>query len=251
MAKNGAPEESLAAHIPSSQDLALIGESPEHYPAASGRVFYPPEDIGLREFWRKLRRRKFIVLAVVILITAPAAVIMIKAKPIYEASTILQIGKDSTTIIKSGDSLLHNDDSDVATTTAIKTKMVLLKSHELLEDVVVDLNLDKNPKFLDSMNQWTLKDQMALALKRLFNRGTAEPAPVVEPVAAPMDSDSRVRPASERARLHPFVAFIEKNLDVEQIKETSDLKVSFTHTDPALAAAVADGVAQNFIHRDF
>ncbi|HEY6402145.1 MAG TPA: Wzz/FepE/Etk N-terminal domain-containing protein, partial [Blastocatellia bacterium] len=149
MSKNGAPEEALAAHNPSSQDLTAIGELSEYYPAVSGRVVYSPEDIGLREFWRKLQRRKFLLLAVIILITAPATVIMIRAKPIYVTSTILQIEKDNSTIIRSGDSLLHSDESDLATTTAIKTKMVLLKSHELLEDVVLDLKLDENPRFID------------------------------------------------------------------------------------------------------
>jgi capsular exopolysaccharide synthesis family protein len=243
MAKNGAPEEALALHKPASQELITIGGLSEHYPAASGGFFYPPEDIGLREFWRKLQRRKFLLLTIIVLVTAPAAIIMIRAKPTYLASTVLQIGRDDATIIKSGDSLLQNEDSDAATTTAIKTKMVTMKSHELLEDVVVNLQLDRNPKFLDGMNQWTLKPP--------FRLNSTEHAPIAERTAGPADSENHSRPASERARLHPFVALIENNLNVEQIKETCALKVSFTHTDPALAAAVADEVAQNFIRRDF
>ncbi|HZF40981.1 MAG TPA: polysaccharide biosynthesis tyrosine autokinase [Blastocatellia bacterium] len=243
MVKNGAPEEALAPHKPASQEIITIGELSEHYPAASSGFFYPPEDIGLREFCRRLQRRKFLLLAIIVLITAPATIIMIRAKSTYLASTILQIGKDNATIIKSGDSLLQNEESDADTTTAIKTKMVTMKSHELLEDVVVNLQLDRNPKFLDGMNQWTLK--------RLLRLNSTEPAPIAERTAAPTDSEDRARPASERARLHPFVALIENNLNVEQIKETCALKVSFTHTDPALAAAVADEVAQNFIRRDF
>src|SRR5882672_8652573 len=157
MMKNGAPEEALAPHKPASQEIITIGELSEHYPAASSGFFYPPEDIGLREFCRRLQRRKFLLLAIIVLITAPATIIMIRAKSTYLASTILQIGKDNATIIKSGDSLLQNEESDADTTTAIKTKMVTMKSHELLEDVVVNLQLDRNPKFLDGMNQWTLK----------------------------------------------------------------------------------------------
>ena len=243
MAKNGAPEEALALHKPASQELITIGGLSKHYPAASGGFLYPPEDIGIREFWRKLQRRKFLLLTIIVLVTAPATIIMIRAKPTYLASTVLHIGKDDATIIKSGDSLLQNEESDAATTTAIKTKMVTMKSHELLEDVVVNLQLDRNPKFLDGMNQWILKP--------LFRLNSTEHAPIAERTAAPADSENRARPASERARLHSFVALIENNLNVEQIKETCALKVSFIHTDPALAAAVADEVAQNFIRRDF
>src|SRR5262245_1339124 len=248
MAINGAPEESLGAHKLASQDLITIRELSERYPPAyggyaNGGYFSPPEGIGPREFWRKLQRHKFLVLLIIVLITAPVAVIMIRAKSTYLASTILQIGRDNAAVIRSGDLLLQNGESDVASNTDIKTKMILIKSHELLEDVVVNLQLDRNPRFLDGMNPW--------ALNGPFRSSSPETAPIVEPKAAPKDSENRLRPASERSRLHPFVTVIEDNLNVEQIRETSALKVSFTHTDPALAAAVADGVAQSFIQRDF
>jgi capsular exopolysaccharide synthesis family protein len=251
MAINGAPEEALAAHKPSSQDLITIRELSERYPSAYGGYFSPPEDIGPREFWRKLQRHKFLILTIIVLITAPVAVIMIRAKSTYLASTTLQIGRDNAAVIRSGDLLLQNGESDVASTTDIKTKMIMIKSHELLEDVVVNLQLDRNPRFLDGMNPWALNGLSQWASKRLFRSNSPETAPIGEPKAAPKDSENRLRPASERARLHPFVTVIEDNLNVEQIKETSALKVTFSHTDPALAAAVADGVAQSFIQRDF
>ena len=40
-------------------------------------------------------------------------------------------------------------------------------------------------------------------------------------------------------------------LEVEQIKDTRVLRVSYTHTDPVIAAAVVNGIAQTFIESSF
>src|SRR5262249_34378620 len=60
-----------------------------------------------------------------------------------------------------------------------------------------------------------------------------------------------VRSAEERARLAPSVEVIEENLVVEPVRDTRAIRVSFTHTDPALAAAVANAVARSFMRRNF
>src|SRR5206468_5634727 len=59
------------------------------------------------------------------------------------------------------------------------------------------------------------------------------------------------RTPEESERLAPFVGILAGNLGVEQIKETRALKVTSTHTDPVIAAAVANGVAEDFIERSF
>ena len=249
MTKNGIAqgtvEEALVSRKPASQELNFA-ELPEHYPAPAGRYFHGTlqGDFGLREFYRCLQRHKLLLAAIVVVVTAVAAVLTMRAKSTYLASTMMEVGKDNTTLIRSGDLLLQNEESDAATAIAIKTKMVMMKSHELLEDVVVNLQLDRNPKFLEGINQWSLR--------RILNwKSTATPLPAETPESIVKSDKDLVRPASERTRLDPFVKVIENNLNVEQIKETRALKISFIHSDPAIAAAVADGVAQSFIQRDF
>ena len=55
----------------------------------------------------------------------------------------------------------------------------------------------------------------------------------------------------ESARLAPFVGVLDGRLNVDQMKETRALRVSFSHTDPIIAAAVANGVAKDFTDRSF
>ncbi|HKX27848.1 MAG TPA: polysaccharide biosynthesis tyrosine autokinase [Blastocatellia bacterium] len=199
-------------------------EFPEPHLAPMAGPFQslPREDLGFREFWRDLQRRWLVLLSAVVLITGVAAVFIIRTKSTYLASAVLVIGQEGPTLAKAGERLLQTGDSEAETNTTIKTKMVMIKSHELLEEVVVKLRLDRDPAFMDG------------------------------PVrAGAPERESSVPAAQEHARLAPYVNLMDKNLTVEHIKETRAIRISFIHTSPEIAAAVADGVAQHFIDRNF
>jgi uncharacterized protein involved in exopolysaccharide biosynthesis len=218
---------------------------PEQHLAQLDKYFYSPprKEFSAREIRCILQRHGLLLITIVGIITTAATIVMLLAKPIYLASCILEIRKDSSHLVKSGDTLLSEEDN-AATIINIKTDIVMMKSHELIEDVVVNLHLDRNPKFLDGLDRWSLR--------RSFNRNlNAPPQTLIRYDAIRKSDDDLGRPADESARLDPFVRLIETNLNIEQIKETRALKVSFTHTDPLIAAAVADGVARNFIQRNF
>jgi hypothetical protein len=62
------------------------------------------------------------------------------------------------------------------------------------------------------------------------------------------DSDSPLpRSKEESERLAPAVSMVAGGLVADQVKDTRTLRVTFTHTDPVITAAVANGVAQDFI----
>src|SRR6185503_11729938 len=115
------------------------------YPATG----YAEDDtVRLRELWRTVRKRKWLIISIVLVVTSLVAVEMFRTKRTYLASTTVEIGKDNNTLVRSGD-LIINDDSDPYYQVNVKTKMLLLNSRELHEDVVTNLKLDKNPKFLE------------------------------------------------------------------------------------------------------
>jgi polysaccharide biosynthesis transport protein len=234
-------DEGLALRKARPQELTY-GELSEHYPGPAGA--FPPgpgrDDLGIRELWRSLQRRRFAILAIVLIITTIATLLMLRAKSTYLASTVIEIGKDQNPILKPGD---HVQESELDLSTAIKTSMVLLKSHELLEDVVVGLQLDKNPKFYEEPGRWSLK---RLFQSKATNLGNLDNSDLLG-----KSGKESTRPPSERLRLDPYVQFVEENLEVEQIKGSRALKIDFIHTDPTIAAAVADGVARGFIQRNF
>jgi polysaccharide biosynthesis transport protein len=132
----------------------------------------------------------------------------------------------------------------------MKTKMRLLQSRPLLEDVVVNLKLDQNPKFLDV----TTKKSFGEAMRSIMSKvRPADPVPASPPAVQTsigQDSESP-RSREESARLSPYVEVLAANLSAEPLPDTRMLVISFNHTDPVIAADVVDNVAQVFIQRSF
>src|SRR5262245_43334024 len=62
---------------------------------------------------------------------------------------------------------------------------------------------------------------------------------------------SMPRSKEESEGLAPYVGMLAGGLVAEQVKDTRTLKVTYTHTDPAITAAVANGIAQDFIDKTF
>ncbi|HSQ19049.1 MAG TPA: polysaccharide biosynthesis tyrosine autokinase, partial [Blastocatellia bacterium] len=129
----------------------------------------------------------------------------------------------------------------------IKTKMLLLNSRELHEDVVADLKLDQNPKFLDNEKGTLSKLLGAIIGKKDGDDETVDS----DDIADQVDEDEHVRSPEESARLAPYVTALEENLVVEPLRETRALKVSFTHTSPSMVAGVVNGIARTFLKRSF
>lgn len=195
--------------------------------------------INLRGLWRKVRKRKWLILVLTVIVTSVVTVNIYRTKSTYQASAIIEIGKDTTTLVKTPSLIVQADSSD-----SLKTKMLVLKSRPLLEDVVARLKLDQNPRFLDVTQRKTVLEAVKTILGKLPVRGSSEPMtarPLPTELAGPPDS----------ARLKPYVDVLAAYLSIDQVPQTQALVVSFTHTDPNIAAEVANGAARNFIERSF
>src|SRR5205085_6691700 len=103
--------------------------------------------VDLRGLWRKVRKRKWLILAIVLIATVIVSVESFRTKSLYLAKTKIAISKQST-IIKAGDLVLEADDSE-----RVKTEMLMLSTHPLLEEVIVRLKLDQNAQFLEVRNR--------------------------------------------------------------------------------------------------
>src|SRR5262249_31227677 len=132
----------------------------------------------------------------------------------------------------------------------MKTSEVILKSAPLLEDVIVRLQLDQNADFLDvdkKKSFWESLHDVAGNIQQDRDRPSRQvfTSTVVKP------GTSGIRSAEEAERLAPFVEILDKSLVVEPIEITRAMTISFTHTDPSLAAAIANGTADRFVEQSF
>jgi len=203
------------------------------------------DSTDLLSLWRMVRRRKWLVMVITLMATTLVTVEMYRTRSTYQATTTIELGKENSLLVKTGDVVIQSDESDM------KTKLLVLKSRPLLEDVAVNLRLDQNPSFLDVNGRRSFKEALRDIGSRVIGQDQDDPAPTSTDQGAGKPEGQASRPLSESARLAPYVSLVKKNLDVDQVKETRALVVSFTHTDPVIAAAVANGIAQSFIENSF
>src|SRR5262245_1249692 len=85
------------------------------------------------------RKRKWLIISFSILVTSITAVEVLRQKPTYAASAIVEVRKEPNL------PMMPNSDPDVDSATVLNTKMLLFKSRPLLEDVVTRLKLDQDP----------------------------------------------------------------------------------------------------------
>ncbi len=239
--------------LPSNETLPVPQVYPlrtEHFDAYQSDYGYGDYDdgsgldySGLHKWWRAIVNRKRIVISITLIATIAIAFEMYRIRSTYQASTLVEIRKENTSVVKSGDQIIANDDS-------LKTKAFILQSTPLLEDVIINLKLDQDPKLLDTGKR-SLRETLSSLFDTIQTRDQTQSfQPVPEIKMIPPDGSTALS-HEESERLEPFIDVVKKNLAVEEIKDTRLLKISFTHTDPALAATFCNGLAQDFIQRNF
>lgn len=201
------------------------------------------EGLHARELARMLRKRKWLVLAVVAIITSLVTIEIHRTPSTYQATAQIEVTKDvGATTVSSKDFVVQSDDSD-----NINTKLVVIKSRPLLEDVVVTLKLDQNPNFINATRKRSVTEAIADILHKVTGGAFGRSLKEVEPPAPTLAARSE----EESARLSPHVNTLKNTLNVTTLKDTRVIEVSYTHSDPQLAAAIVNSVAKNFIDRSF
>jgi capsular exopolysaccharide synthesis family protein len=224
------------------------------YPEGFGGYGYPssgPDSDGvhLRDIWRLVRKRKWLIMIIAVIVTSLVTVDAYRDKSVYQASAIIEIGRDLTMFVRAGDLYLQTDDYYENSASGIKTSMLILKSRPVLEGVARGLKLDQHPNFLESRRR-TLWGAIDAIRGRLSEDEKKVSGPAVMSAGDSTTTADDNSPEAMR-RLSPYVGVLAGGLSVEQVRETRALRISFTHIDPTVAASVANGVANDFIERSF
>src|SRR6185503_1539835 len=150
-----------------SEDVAIVrpgyprlGGYPEGTAGYGYGYGYPDDERAyLRRMWSAIKKRKLVIVAIAIIVTSVVTVEVYRTKSIYQATTTVEIGKESRTF-RSGDLVLQSEEGDdfFYIQTAMKTRIRQLQSRPLLEEVVVNLKLDQNPRFLDVNSRRSIFD---------------------------------------------------------------------------------------------
>ncbi len=224
---------------------------------ADGYYMNGTEEEGVQVDWarwaRAIFRRKWLIVAIVAIGTTLSLFAAFRTRDTYQAFTVISVGKEDTSVIKAsvGDHLIiQNDES-------LKTKMYLLQSNPLVEEVIVNMKLDRSENIL-SPGRKTLKETFSSVserAKKMFQgqRDGPKPAPYIPDSSSTPETQPETEPQyspAESWRLTPFVDMFRKNLSVEPVSDTRFLRIAYTHPNPPLAAAICNQLAQTLVSRN-
>ena len=170
-------------------------------------------DIGdapiLVQYLNAALRRKWIILAIVLLALAAGVIVTLLSRPMYVATAQIEISRDerNPTKIESIDSDASMQDQEF-----YQTQYTLLQSRSLAERVAQQLNLSGSAEFYAAHG--------------------------LEPPAAGQDARSRVRAAGDLLLDH---------VEIAPIARSRLVNVKYTSGSPELSARIANAWVENFI----
>src|SRR5215813_13406526 len=261
----------------SNIEIVPLGDAPpayrNNYPQSN---YYEAPDSGgsvkgnqarlatLRKWRRVIYSHKWLILSIVLVVVPFTAIQAYRAKPIYQATTTIDIRAESSSLSKTGDVFLIGSSDNT------KAEAVIIKSLPVLKKTIISLNLDKNPRFLDLARKRSDMDATASLKGRgpgqgkelardVVKKGVAKDGSWDETNGAAHENDkSSLDPTDilhdsrfERVKMEPYIQALLDNMTVEGVRETRLVKISFTHTDPEIAASVSNGIANSFITYNF
>ncbi|HVG31099.1 MAG TPA: polysaccharide biosynthesis tyrosine autokinase [Pyrinomonadaceae bacterium] len=220
--------------------------------------YYPEigldEELSLRNYWRAVRKRLWLVASVTAVTTALVAVFMAHKPDVYEARARVQVDAERSNPAlgaTKADVLVFNDP------TYFSTQLQILTGDGLLRRVAKTLDLEHNPAFLRPQKTRSTWENL-LRMIGFGGKGKGAGGPQVVVAESPLLL--AVAPAAaqedlqEAARLAPYVEALGRGLEAEPVKEarlkvteTHLIDVRFVHPDPRLAAQVANAVADVFV----
>ncbi len=211
-------------------------------------------EIHLLDYWRAIRKRLWLVISVVVLITLLTVIYMARKPDLYQADAEVQIDLENSTALLGKTPYFFGSPNDPV---YFNTQLQILTSAGLLRRVVKTLDLEHNPDFFKGQNNKRSTWQTILQMTGL--RSAQKEAPIAQP-ANELTLSTSTPPSSpddlkEAKRLAPFVAMIGSGLMVEPVRETRGgynketrlIALSFTHTDPQVAAKIANTIAETFV----
>jgi capsular exopolysaccharide synthesis family protein len=190
------------------------------------------ESFDLLEYWRSVTKHKWAIFGLVLAISLLTLLVVSSIKPTYRSTVTLLIeaGKNKVVSIEEVYSGMSGNRE------YFQTQAEILKSRELAEKVVSKLKLDTHPEF-DPRQQEPPYWQKWLALASI----TADQFGFSETdTNAPVEATTTKR----------VIGAVQKRLQVEPVRLSQLIRVSFEAQDPELAAKVANTFAEVFIESD-
>ncbi|HSE17517.1 MAG TPA: GumC family protein, partial [Pyrinomonadaceae bacterium] len=243
------PDKQLAKPEPRLEALDRPIEPPQSY--NYGVDPNAETEVHLLDYWRAIRKRLWLVIGIVALITMLAVVYVARKPDFYEAQARVQVDLEETGNLVNNTRPLYGPTDDPI---YFNTQLQILVSPGLMRRVVRTLDLEHNPDFFKGAQRQSTW-QTLLRMAGLGSKPQEAPRqPDQLPLTTSVAQGTAREDLNEAKRLAPYVNTILAGLKVEPVKETRGyyketrlIDIKFTHTDPAVAEKVVNAIAEVYV----
>ncbi len=187
-----------------------------------------PEEIPhLLDYWAIVLKRRWVVIACIVVVFSTVALGTLKERPVYEGRVTLEIDPEPPTSVVNFKEIVNISPADIDSYR--ETQYKILQSRSLAERVVRNLQLYKLPEFYKG--------------RILF--GLIAP----NPRQLPSLSDPNPPDASSDYFANA-VAHLQSFEDISPMQRSDLVKVAFDSYSPQLAARVANQIAEDYIQQN-
>ena len=232
--------------MPNATDLPTV---PQDYPS-SYAPFYDDDSFeekrSIREYLHIVYKRLPIILALTLFVTTVVAFYMFSQPSIYQSNLTMIIEPRKPSPQSKEININFSNDINY-----YNTQLQLLKNPELMSEVVVRLNLYKEPNLFEKENKGVIHTFRSMFSSQKDEKNSKNALPVLNDNSAITDNPSQAALSrEEKVRVDQYAGILLGGLTVEQRERTNLVDISVKSIDPALSAAVANKVADIFIEQD-
>jgi polysaccharide biosynthesis transport protein len=202
------------------------------------------EEIHLRDYLNVILKRKTIALIFLIAVVILTIVLSLMMTPVYRATTVVRIDKDSPNILSFKGVQIDSPGADY-----YQTQFEILKSRNMAERVIRNLHLAENKDFLPPRDTMSRARSFIYAntigiFSDLFTIFSTWKSSDVKP------SKPSVTESVESDVPEYLISSLISRLEVSPVKNSQLVKVSFVSQDPEISMNVANAVAHTYIAFD-
>lgn len=211
-------------------------------------------EVHLLDYWRAVRKRLWLVISIVVLVTMLSVLYVARKPDIYQASSRVQVDLENNAALLGKTPYVFGPTNDPV---YFNTQLQILVSPGLMRRVVKSLDLEHNPDFFkgnSTQKRSTWQTIKGMAGFRVNDIPAADPAPKDQlPLRTQVAAPSAKEDLVEAKRLVPYVGTILGGLSVEPVKESRGLyketrliDISYMHGDPDVASKVVNAIAETY-----
>jgi polysaccharide biosynthesis transport protein len=198
------------------------------------------EEIHLRDYWRLLSKRRSVALTVFFTVVGVVLVYTYMATPIYKGTTqlLFELERNQTlNFVQGGAAVIQMKDA----AEYFNTQKGIITSRTFADRVVRKMQLDQNPYFLE-LKEKRKNSLLSIAIQKIQSVFPEKAKPdTVNPFP-----DPRFKPELDPGLTDMILA----NVELETGRMTNLMKINYLADNPAVAASMANGIADTFIEHN-